>query len=62
MPDDWEHIARRRVAYWNVLSPDERARLGELADHLVVNKRWEASKGFELTDEIIVTIAVQAAC
>jgi Mlc titration factor MtfA (ptsG expression regulator) len=60
MPDDWEQIARRRVAYWNVLSPDERGRLGELADHLVVNKRWEASKGFELTDEIIVTIAVQA--
>lgn len=60
MPEDWEQIARRRVAYWNVLSPHERARLGELADHLVVNKRWEASKGFELTDEIIVTIAVQA--
>lgn len=60
LPLDWEQIARRRVAYWNRLSGDEQVRLGEIAEHLVADKRWEAAKGFDLTDEIIVTIAVQA--
>ncbi len=61
LPDDWEQIVRRRVAYWHLLSQPERARLGELADFLMANKRWEAAKGFALTDEIVVTIAAQAA-
>ncbi len=60
LPEDWEQIARRRVAYWPLLDPTEQARLAEIADHLVAGKRWEAAKGFALTDEIIVTIAVQA--
>jgi Mlc titration factor MtfA (ptsG expression regulator) len=60
MPDDWELIARRRVAYWQLLTVDEQERLAEIADHLVTTKRWEAAHGFELTDEIMVTIAVQA--
>jgi MtfA peptidase len=61
LPDDWEQIARRRVAYWHVLDQPEQARLAELADYLIANKRWEAAKGFALTDEIVVTIAAQAA-
>jgi MtfA peptidase len=60
MPDDWEQIARRRVAYWQLLTADEQERLAEIADHLVAGKRWEAARGFALTDEIMVTIAVQA--
>jgi MtfA peptidase len=60
LPPEWEQIARRRVAYWNRLTTDEQVWLGELADRLVSDKRWEAAKGFDLTDEIIVTIAVQA--
>jgi Mlc titration factor MtfA (ptsG expression regulator) len=60
LPADWEQIAVRRVAYWNLLSPTERQRLAELAAHLVESKRWEAARGFTLTDEVIVTIAVQA--
>ena len=51
----------RRVAYWKVLDPAERQRLVELADFVVADKRWEAARGFEVTDEVVVTIAMQAA-
>jgi MtfA peptidase len=61
LPEGWEEIVRRCVAYWRVLGPQEQERLAELGEHLVVNKRWEAAKGFEMTDEVIVTIAMQAA-
>ena len=43
------------------LSDGDRDRLEQLALGLLVDKRWEASNGFELTDEIRVTIAAQAA-
>jgi MtfA peptidase len=61
LPDGWEEIVRRCVAYWRLLEPLEQQRLVELGEHLVVTKRWEAAKGFEMTDEVIVTIAMQAA-
>ena len=61
LPAEWQQIARRRVAYWNVLTQPEQDRLGDLAEHLVVTKRWEAARGFTLSDEVVVTIAVQAA-
>jgi Mlc titration factor MtfA (ptsG expression regulator) len=61
LPDGWEPIVERRVAYWQVLDPAERQRLAELADFIVAAKRWEAARGFEMTDEVVVTIAVQAA-
>jgi hypothetical protein len=58
--EGWEQIADRGVAYWKLLVPDEQRRLGELAAELVPAVRWEAARGFELTDEIVATIAVQA--
>ena len=61
LPDDWQQIARRRVAYWNLLTRSEQDLLGEFAEHLVSTKRWEAARGFTLSDEVVVTIAVQAA-
>ncbi len=61
LPDDWAQIVRQRVAYWNLLTRPEQDRLGELAEHLVSTKRWEAAREFVLTDEIVVTIAAQAA-
>jgi Mlc titration factor MtfA (ptsG expression regulator) len=60
LPDGWEQMVRR-VAYWHVLDESEQQRLADLAEYLVANKRWEGAKGFDLTDEIIVTIAFQAA-
>jgi MtfA peptidase len=61
LPDEWEEIVGRCVAYWNVLGPQDQEHLAELGEHLVVNKRWEAANGFDMTDEVIVTIAMSAA-
>ena len=60
LPVDWEQIVRRRVAYWSILDRAEQERLSELAAFLVANTRWEAANGFALTDEMVVTIAMQA--
>jgi len=61
LPDGWEQTVRRGVAYWSVLDQSEQQRLAELAEYMVTNKRWEGAKGFVMTDEVIVTIAFQAA-
>jgi Mlc titration factor MtfA (ptsG expression regulator) len=49
-----------RTAQWHLLDTGERARLGELADELLTSKRWEAARGFELTEAVRTTIAAQA--
>lgn len=46
---------------WRLLDDDERGRLTADADWLLRHKHWEAAHGFELTDVITVTIAMQAA-
>ena len=61
LPDGWESIVQRGVAYWQILNGEERDRLVELADFIVRSKRWEAARGFELTDDVVVTIAMEAA-
>ena len=50
--------ARRSGA---LLDADEQDRLGELADHVLRTKRWEAAKGQELTDEVRTVVAGHAA-
>jgi MtfA peptidase len=60
-PDVWRALLDANVAHWRVLGPDEREELEHLIILLLVDKRWEAARGFELTDEIQVTIAAQAA-
>lgn len=50
-----------RLPYWNLLSGDERDRIEYLALDLMANTRWEAANGFEITDEMRVMIASQAA-
>ncbi len=61
LPDDWRDIVARRVAHWALLDDAERGRLGELMTDLVATKRWEAARGFVLTDEVRTVIAAQAA-
>jgi MtfA peptidase len=61
LPDGWRTIMAARSAHWRLLDERERTRLGELADHVVRTKRWEAANGFELTDEVRTLIAGQAA-
>jgi len=61
LPADWQAILAARSAQWRLLSPPEQERLGELADHVLRTKRWEAARGFELTDEVRTLIAGHAA-
>lgn len=49
------------MQHWSVLDDDERDRLGVLVEWLVRTKHFEAAKGFELTPDIVVSIASQAA-
>ena len=60
LPEGWEDVAASSIAHWQYLDDDERAQMGEDADRLLRTKHWEAARGFELTDEIRVVIAVQA--
>lgn len=59
--DEWRHLLSARMAHWAVLDDTERARLEQLALDLLVEKRWEPAKDFELTDEICVLISSEAA-
>lgn len=61
LPEDWQEILTARSAQWALLTADERARLGELAEHLLTTKRWEAARGLTLTDEIRTVVAAHAA-
>ena len=60
-PKGWEEVAARRLVHFAALDADERARLGADIGRLLGEKRWEASRGFDLTEEIRLTIAAQAA-
>lgn len=57
----WRDLCDRRFRWWGALDPVERRHLEDLALALVADKSWEAANGFELSDEMMVTIAVQAA-
>ncbi|MGH9210482.1 MAG: zinc-dependent peptidase [Acidimicrobiales bacterium] len=61
LPPEWEARTAAAVAHWQVLDATERERLGLLMAQLVALKRWEPAWGFEITDEIRVVIAAQAA-
>jgi len=58
---EWRRMLTQRMVHYSMLDDDERERLEGLALDLVVGKHWEAAAGFELTDDIEVTIAAQAA-
>ncbi|MFZ4584398.1 MAG: zinc-dependent peptidase [Acidimicrobiia bacterium] len=63
-PADWQAIVAARVAHWSLLDDSERERLGADIEWLLRKKHWEVASGFddfELTDEICVTVAAQAA-
>ena len=60
LPAHWQEILAARSAQWAVLDAGEQAHLGELADDLLITKRWEAARGFEVTDEVRTLIAAHA--
>ncbi len=56
-----DDIITRNVALAGRLGPDARGRLTSVTAGLITAKRWEATKGVELTPEVLVTIAANAA-
>lgn len=58
---DWEDIVDARVAHWRGLDADERAHGADLLEEFVTSRRWEAARGFELTDEVRTVISALAA-
>lgn len=59
-PDEWRALLAAHWAVWHRLDADERHRLEDLVKVFVVDKRWEAARGFDLTDDIKALIAAQA--
>ena len=58
---EWRDLCGERFRWWPSLSGAERERLEALALVLIAEKSWEAANEFALSDEIMVTIAAQAA-
>lgn len=56
----WPAFAEQ-LPWWSTLTAQEQARLGGDVEWLVRTKHWEASRGFDLTSEIVLTIAAHAA-
>jgi Mlc titration factor MtfA (ptsG expression regulator) len=61
LPPDGPAIVAEHLAIWPLLADDEQQRLLQIADELLARKRWEAARGFALTDTMRVVIAAQAA-
>ncbi len=59
-PAEWRRILAMYWATWHSLNLDERNRLEELIKTFVALKRWEAARGFRLTDDMRVLVAAQA--
>ncbi|MHB1139409.1 MAG: M90 family metallopeptidase, partial [Microthrixaceae bacterium] len=57
----WRDLLATRMRTWHQLGEDESERLEYLALGLLVDLRWEAANGFELTEEIQITISADAA-
>jgi Mlc titration factor MtfA (ptsG expression regulator) len=60
LPDGWLPIVEANIGVWPRLDDDDRGLLEGTSDWLLRHKHWEAGHGFELDDEIVVTIAVLA--
>ncbi len=61
LPDAWWAIIDHRVPIARRMSADDRQELGGIVQVLLDEKHFEGCGGLELSDEICVTIAAQAA-
>jgi Mlc titration factor MtfA (ptsG expression regulator) len=60
-PPEWRSVIEERFVPWSTLTDDEKARLETLTRELVGRKNWEAARGFAISDDMKVTVAVHAA-
>lgn len=61
LPAAWWGLLDQRVPMVRGLDPEERRRLGGIVRVLLAEKRFEGCAGFEVTDEVRLTIVCQAA-
>ena len=59
-PKEWLKLIQRNVAFFHRLSASDRAELLGHTRIFLAEKRFEGCGGFEITDEVRVTIAAQA--
>lgn len=60
-PEQVREFIDRNVALAGQLDPELRVRHTALTEELIEEKQWEAAAGFELSPEMVVTIAANAA-
>lgn len=58
--DGWEQVAAAQLRHWADLDREERALLGADIEWMIRTKHWEAARGFELTQDVVVSIAAHA--
>lgn len=56
----WHDLLTDHFQHWSGLTPAELERMEQLVASFVATTRWEAARGFDLTEEIKVLIAAQA--
>lgn len=61
IPPAWLEFLAANVRHYAYLSPRRQARLRRVMRVVVAEKHWEGGTGFEITDEMKVTVAAQAA-
>jgi MtfA peptidase len=59
-PDAWRARLADRWPTWRTLSADEQARLEQRTLEFMAEVRFEAARGFEVTDEMRLLVAAQA--
>lgn len=60
-PEAWRDILRRNLSWYHVLSPAEKGKLERDLSIFIAEKNWEGCAGQVINDEVMVTIAGQAA-
>lgn len=61
LPEAWQGLIQRNVPHYRLLTDAEREELAGHTQVLLAEKYFEGCGGLEMTDEIRVTVAVQAA-
>jgi Mlc titration factor MtfA (ptsG expression regulator) len=61
LPDDWEDVVAATAPAWWSVPVATRTAARDVIEDLLATKRWEAAAGFDLTDEVRLVIASQAA-
>ncbi len=61
MPAGWADLLDEHFEHWRWLTADEKRRVGRIARVIVEEKYWEGCNGLDITEQMQVIIAAQAA-